>query len=54
MAAKATPCKEALAKWAAAAGVAPEAAERVDLTGVRAGEAEELGSAWPSALLPCC
>ena len=34
MAAKATPCKDALAKWAAAAGVAPEAAERVELIGV--------------------
>lgn len=34
MAAKATPCKDALAKWAAAAGVEPAAADRVDLTGV--------------------
>ncbi|KAL4458603.1 hypothetical protein ABPG75_013468 [Micractinium tetrahymenae] len=31
---KATTCKDALAKWAASAGVAPEAAERVELTGI--------------------
>lgn len=32
--AKATTCKDALAKWVAASGTAPEAAERVDLIGV--------------------
>lgn len=34
MAAKSTACKDALARWAAAAGVALEGAERVELMGV--------------------
>lgn len=34
MVAKATPCKDALAAWAAAVGVAPDTAEVVTLTGV--------------------